>query len=168
MKATRWWMLAALPFALAACGDADDDAMDDGDVMVDSSTMTVPPVSEPAPSAMGGAVALNAVGESGVTGEAQLMDQGGTQTSVNVTLNGPADASGSHAGHVHEGTCDALGAVMAPLQNVEMANGTGMSSSTVDIPLATVMNGQHVIAFHEAGGSPGAPVVCGAIPAGAM
>jgi hypothetical protein len=27
------------------------------------------------------------------------------------------------------------------------------------------MNGQHIVVYHEAGGTPGAPVACAAIPA---
>jgi hypothetical protein len=114
--------------------------------------------------AMGGAVTMNAVGSSGVTGQAQFMDHGAGQTMVTISLNG--QGSGSHSGHIHQGTCDAPGQVVAPLQDVTLANGTGTSTSTVAVPLGTVMNGQHIVAYHQSSGeSAGPPVVCGQIPA---
>ena len=58
------------------------------------------------------------------------------------------------------------GKVVVPLQDVTLANGSGMSSTTIPVPVATVMNGKHIVAYHEKSGSePGGPVVCGAIPA---
>jgi hypothetical protein len=116
--------------------------------------------------AMGGAVMMNAVGTSGVTGQAQFMEHGAGQTMVTVNLT--AQGGSTHSGHIHTGTCDAPGAVVVPLQDVTLANGTGSSTSTIEVPLATVMNGQHIVAYHQSSGdNPGAPVVCGAIPAGA-
>jgi hypothetical protein len=165
-------MLAALPFALAACGGGDDEAAEgtaEGTtVSMDSSTMTAPaPMSADtgmsSAQAMGSAVTMNAVGSSGVTGQAQFMSQGeGTMVMVNLTAQG----NSTHSGHIHQGTCDAPGEVVVPLQDVTLANGTGSSSSTIQVPLATVMNGQHIVAYHASSGdNPGAPVVCGQIPA---
>ena len=114
--------------------------------------------------AMGSAVTMNAVGTSGVTGQAQIMEHGQGQTMVTVNLT--AQGNSTHSGHIHTGTCDAPGAVVVPLQDVTLANGTGSASSTIDVPLATVMNGQHIVAYHQGqGAEAGAPVVCGAIPA---
>lgn len=173
MKANRLFALTALPFALAACGGGDDEVAEGG--MTDTTTagmatgdtaMTTPMAADTGMGAqgMGGAVTMNAVGTSGVTGQAQFMDQGGTATMVMVTLTAPG--STTHSGHIHTGTCDAPGDVVVPLQDVTLANGTGSSSSTIQVPLATVMNGQHIVAYHQgAGAEAGAPVVCGAIPA---
>lgn len=173
MRPTRLWVLAALPFALAACGGGDDAAEETTDTAataapMDSAATTAAPM--PADTgmggaqAMGGAVAMNAVGSSGVTGQAQFMDHGGGQTMVTVTLT--AQGSTTHSGHIHKGTCDSPGEVVAPLQDITLANGTGNSTSTVPAPLATVMNGEHIVAYHQGQGeSAGAPVVCGQIPA---
>jgi hypothetical protein len=171
MKAFRLWGLAALPLALAACGGGDDAevAADSTAAGMDSmTTATTAPM--PADSgmtgaqAMGSAVTMNAVGGSGVTGQAQFMDHGAGSTMVTVNLT--AQGNTTHSGHIHTGTCDAPGDVVAPLQDVTLANGTGSSSSTLQIPLATVMNGQHIVAYHQSSGdNPGAPVVCGQIPA---
>lgn len=173
MKATRLWVLTALPFALAACGGGDEVAEGGTDTTTampsaDSGTTMAAPMPGDTmmtgATAMGGAVTMNAVGNSGVTGQAQIMEHGTGQTMVTVNLT--AQGNSTHSGHIHTGTCDAPGAVVVPLQDVTLANGTGSSSSTLEVPLATVMNGQHIVAYHESSGdNPGAPVVCGAIPA---
>jgi hypothetical protein len=172
MRSTRLWVLAALPLALAACGGGDDAAEGDAEtttVAADSGAMAAP-APMPGDTGMSGAmpagnaVTMNAVGGSGVTGQATFMEQGAGQTMVMVNLT--AQGNTTHSGHIHTGTCDAPGAVVVPLQDVTLANGTGSSSSTIEVPLATVMNGQHIVAYHAgAGESAGAPVVCGQIPA---
>ena len=53
--------------------------------------------------AMGGAVTMNAVGNSGVTGQAQFMDhgQGQTMVTVNLTAQGSSHAQRPHPpGHL--------------------------------------------------------------------
>ena len=174
MNTTRLWVLAALPFTLAACGGdeaAEGSADGTAGTMTDTVTATAAtPAPMPADSgmtgaqAMGGAVTMNAVGNSGVTGQAQFMEHGQGQTMVTVNLT--AQGNSTHSGHIHTGTCDAPGAVVVPLQDVTLASGTGSSNSTISVPLATVMNGQHIVAYHAGSGdSAGAPVVCGQIPA---
>jgi hypothetical protein len=173
MKSTRLWALAALPFVLAACGGGDDDAAEGTATDTTTAAMsmdtaaTTPMATDTGmggAQAMGGAVTMNAVGGSGVTGQAQFMEHGASETMVTITLN--AQGNTTHSGHIHQGTCDSPGQVMAPLQDVTLANGTGTSSSTVPLPLATVMNGQHIVAYHQGQGeSAGAPVVCAQIPA---
>ncbi|HEV3049950.1 MAG TPA: hypothetical protein VGX50_06565 [Longimicrobium sp.] len=174
MKSTRLWVLAALPFALTACGGGDGDAAEGGTdtttvaPSTETSSTTTPPAATDTgmsgAQAMGGAVTMNAVGNSGVTGQAQFMDHGQGQTMVTVNLTG--QGSSTHSGHIHQGTCDAPGSVVAPLQDITLANGTGTSTTTVPAPLATVMNGQHIVAYHTSSGeNPGAPVVCAQIPA---
>jgi hypothetical protein len=171
MRSTRLWVLAALPFALTACGGGDEAADDAGEgaaVVTDSvaTTTGTPMPGDTAMSgshSMGSAVTMNAVGSSGVTGQAQFMDQAG-QTMVMVNLT--AQGNSTHSGHIHTGTCASPGAVVAPLQDITLANGSGTSSSTVPVPMSTVMNGQHIVAYHASSGeNPGAPVVCGQIPA---
>ena len=172
MKATRMWIASAL--VLAACGGGGDDAQPEaaGD-SVTSTTVAPPPGGDTTPAAMGDTshqsasnptVQMAQLGNSGISGQAQLMAHGPNQTMVTVTLTGPG--SGAHPGHIHAGTCENLGAVVAPLQSVERANGNGTSTSTVDVPLATVMNGQHVVNYHAGtGDNPMAPVACAQIPA---
>ena len=174
MKTTRLWVLAALPFALAACGGGDEAAEGVNDTtsvlsLPDSGAIPTAPMAADTGMAgatpMGNAVTMNPVGTSGVSGQAMFTGQG-AQTMVMVNLT--AQGNSTHSGHIHTGTCDAPGAVVVPLQDVTLANGTGTASSTIEVPLATVMNGQHIVQYHQGqGDSAGAPVVCGAIPSAA-
>ncbi|WP_420125989.1 hypothetical protein [Longimicrobium sp.] len=171
MRPTQFWALAALPFALAACGGGDEAAEGtaEGTMVTDTTTSMTPAAPMATDTAMTGATAtantvtMNAVGTSGVTGQAQFMSEGeGTMVMVNLTAQG----NSTHSGHIHQGTCDAPGEVVVPLQDVTLSNGAGSSSTTIQVPLATVMNGQHIVAYHASSGdNPGAPVVCGQIPA---
>jgi hypothetical protein len=172
MKSTRLWVLAALPLALAACGGGDEAAEETAETTATTSMDSAVTTTTPMPmdsgmtgaTPMGNAVTMNAVGTSGVTGQATFMEHGQGQTMVTVNLT--AQGNSTHSGHIHTGTCDAPGSVVVPLQDVTLANGTGSSSSTIEVPLATVMNGQHIVAYHAGSGeSAGAPVVCGQIPA---
>ena len=172
MRANRLWVLTTLPFLLVACGNDEEVAIDPDAVALPGDTAFGAGTAAPAPGMGADAtmepatVAMSAVGGSGVSGQMEVMAHGEQQTMVTVTLNGPAGASSTHSGHIHQGTCDNPGAVVVPLQDVTLANGTGMAASTVDVPPSAAMNGQHIVAYHErAGDNPGAPVVCGAIPA---
>ena len=176
MKRTNPWMLlACLPLALSACGmndtEAEEDDPTDG-AAADSAAAVVPPapvVTDTAPTAMAPQmVPLAAVGGSGVSGEAILTEAAG-QTQVAVRGAG-FQPNSALSGHVHQGTCEAPGAPVAPLQDVTAdASGAGTATSTVAIPASVAMNGQHIVAYHQAAGdNMGPPVVCGAIPGHAM
>ena len=177
MKLSKWWLLACMPLVLAACGQNDTEGEEDDPTdgaAADTATATVsaaPPVAmdTAAHAAMAPMmVPMTALGGSGVSGEATLTEAAG-QTQVAVRLAG-FQPSSSHSGHVHQGTCDAPGAPVAPLQDVVAdASGAGQATSTVAIPTSVAMNGQHIIAYHQASGeNMGPPVVCGAIPGHAM
>lgn len=173
MRASKLW-LAALPLALAACGG--DDAAETNAAAGDSATVPAAPApaadTTPAAGAAGGAmgnstVQLAAVGNSGVSGSAMLGTEG-TGTKVTLDLTGFKSA-GSSAAHVHQGTCESPGEVVAPLTAVQVDDsGNGSSITTLQIPMETVMNGQHIVAAHEIGGNPGAPVTCAPIPGHSM
>jgi hypothetical protein len=70
--------------------------------------------------------------------------------------------AGQKSGHIHTGTCDNIGPVAFPLEPVNAQQG-GTSTSTINATAEQLMDGQHVIAYHEAGGNPGRPVTCGEI-----
>lgn len=177
MKLSKTWLLLGLPLVLAACGandtDAEEDDPTDGAAADSASAAAAVP---PAPATMDTAhaamapqmVPMTALAGSGVTGEATLSEAAG-QTQIAVRLAG-FQPSSSHSGHVHQGTCDAPGAPVAPLQDIAAdASGAGTATSTVAIPTSVAMNGQHIIAYHQASGdNMGPPVVCGAIPGHAM
>jgi hypothetical protein len=166
--------MPAFALAAAACGgEGEGGAEGAGDTTtaaVSPAPSAATPPTTAAESTMTGQssattpVQMAALNNSGVTGQAQIMEHGAAETMVTVTLQG--QGSTTHPGHIHSGTCDQLGPVVAPLESVAMASGTGTSTSTVKVSMGTVMNGQHVVNFHAgAGENPMAPVACGAIPA---
>ena len=159
MKLTRLLSLAAVPLVMLACAPADDEP----EILEDDVAFEEPVVvEEPAAGMEMATLDFTALGDMGHEGQVQLMPMG-NQTQIMVTLSGPE--AGMHAGHIHTGTCDNIGSVVVPLETVDVPeNAPGSSTSTVDIPAATVMNGQHLVAYHVAGGDPGAPVVCANIP----
>lgn len=171
MKTGQLWALALLPFALAACGGEEaDEGMENGAVVMDTA-MTGAPAAAPMDTAMaagamggGNTVQLAALNSSGVTGQMMLAPMG-TETQVMVTLNGLAPNS-AHAGHIHSGSCDNLGPVVVPLQEITAdAGGTGTMTTTVAVDPATAMNGQHLVAYHQDPGEDhGPPVACAGIP----
>ncbi len=165
MKVSKLSITLPLALLLAACGsDADDDlVLSDMDPPASEQVMP-PPAAPPAAPAMPMTAQLQPLNESGVNGEATVTGRN-TQTEVTVRLTG-ATPSESHPGHIHSGTCAALGGVVQALQPIAVdANGAGTMTTTVDVPAATAMNGQHIIVYHRPGGQ---PATCASIPAHMM
>lgn len=111
---------------------------------------------------------LQPVNNSGVSGEVNLTPAG-NGTTITLTLEGSDAAEGEqarrHLAHVHTGTCANIGSVVAPLDSIVADSGRGLTSTTlVDIDAATLADGNHLVAAHEAGGNPGRPIVCADIP----
>lgn len=168
MKLSRSFGLLALPLVVAACGGGEGENGEDQTAIGDSATMSAAPA-DTTTAAWGdtadghGAalmtVQLATVQNSGVSGEATLTEQGG-EVQVSVRLTG-LKGTGAHPGHVHQGTCDNLGSVVAPLPSVTPgADGTGTATGTAAVAMNTAMNGQHVVNYHLPDGKPAA---CGAI-----
>jgi hypothetical protein len=181
MKLTRVLVLGGLAMA-AACGTEQQRpgaATQTGEPAGQATGTELPPAT-PAPMDTGAmatgapgastGITLHALDNSGVTGDARLTEQG-QQTMVMVHLTGATAQAqhGVHQGHIHTGSCEALGPVVVPLDPITTgADGTGEMTKTVDNPIATFTDGNHIVVYHVAGGSPGKPITCGAIPAGAM
>lgn len=176
MKNVRCWLWLVAPIALVACGRDED--VGQGGFMADTLVgamgtsdvaVIMPPGDTGAAAGTAGGmqtIAFTPVGAGGHSGEVML-HPAGQQTEITVRLSGPQ--SGLHQGHIHSGTCDNPGGVVQPLQPVDVPQGgQGTSTTTVDIPPAMVMNGQHLVQYHTAGSDPGPPVVCANIPQGAI
>lgn len=165
MKFTRvFGALAVVTLAAAACADQ---AEMDEEIPPAEETTTPEVLPEPQEDFESQTIQLSGVGDSPITGDVEIDDEDG-RTTLNVHLRG-STAGSVHKGHVHTGTCDAPGEAVAPLADITIGdNGEGTSENDLDLPMMTVMNGQHIVAYHEAGGDPGAPVVCAAIPAHQM
>ena len=110
-------------------------------------------------------VQLDPVGESGVSGTTTLSAAGdGTQIELDINGLAPgADAQGS----MHAGTCAMPSASFAALPDLK-ADATGRATATgsvlfhrtENVALATMTDGEHIIAI-QAGGQ---AVACGTIP----
>lgn len=167
MKISRL-MIAVLALGLAGCEAEEDDTTvatlpaEDSVAMdpehIPAAGMDVPP------GGIGETLQLQPLDGSGVGGEVTVADRG-EQTEVMVRLTG-APANGSHPGHVHTGTCEALGGVVQPLDPIT-TDGTGTGSMTTNVSVApmTLMNGQHIVVYHGTGGR---PIACANIPGHTM
>lgn len=170
MKISRLTALALAPLLLAACADDAErtaemaDSIRAGTDVNAGQSLSADTVGVAATDGIQAAVVLNEVGGSGVSGQATLVPGDGAQTEVSVTLNAAASDGGTHQGHIHEGRCDAIGSVVAPLEPVTVSGGTGTSASTIDLDAMSVMDDAHIVLYHQAGGEPGSPAACGEIP----
>ena len=156
---TKWLLIgvglltAVLAVAAIAC---DDDEDDDGDA-VPTATVEGPEATateEETTDADGqSSVTLSEVDGSGVTGSATLSDTA-AGTEVVVTVSGGLE-EGSHANHVHEGTCDAVGNIGEPLENLE-AGSDGSAPATTTMTAAVfdhLLEEGHLVAVHALDGS---------------
>ena len=155
----RLCTIAALPLILAACAAEDSADTDVADMPADTADVAAAPAPDAGRGAMATTVAMTGLGDSGASGEAILTPSGG-QTEVSVTLSG-LTANAAHPGHIHQGTCDALGTVVVPLTPIN-ADASGSGTATVTAPIAadSAMAGDHIVVYHDPGGT---PIVCGAI-----
>ena len=154
-------VLAITALATAACADTEPDTeLDD-----------VPPATETAPDGAAAdaeempehTVAMEAVGGGTLTGQVEVDDDDGV-TEVDVQIGGSTEGA-VHQGHIHTGSCDAPGSVVQPLAAITVGgDGEGTSENDLQLDYATATDGQHIVVFHEANGSPGAPALCVAIP----
>jgi hypothetical protein len=99
---------------------------------------------------------------SGVTGEVHVEPANGGSL-VRVMLTGAPQ--GVLQGHIHGGTCMERTRALMPLEPVTTdPAGSGESMTTLDVAIETLLDGNHIVVYHEAGGAPGASVVCGELP----
>jgi hypothetical protein len=105
-------------------------------------------------------VPLDDVDDSGVTGGASIR---GVDEGVEITVFISAgDEGGVHPVHVHDGTCDDLGDVAWPLEDIE----DGESVTVLDdITLGDIMTGEYAINAHQSEDEMDVNVMCGNVPA---
>jgi hypothetical protein len=152
MPGLRSSLLLAL--LAAACGNGADTAREA------PAPAAVPDAqSAPAESVMADLIPLDG---SGVDGSVHI-DVAGDRPVITVSLRNAAE--GIYQGHVHGGSCANRARSIVALQPVHAgADGAGSSTSTVDLDEATLFDGNHIVVYHEAGGSPGASITCAEIP----
>ena len=163
-------LMAVLALGAVACDGDEDGAPTDTPALelptdtpeADETPEATEPAETPSPEAGSETRAiLFPVGDSAVSGDATLApSDGGTQ--VEVSVSGGLEP-GSHASHIHTGTCDSPGAPETTLSEVEAdASGAGDASTTIaDRPIEDFEDGNHYVAVHNLAG---AVVTCGDIP----
>ncbi len=109
-------------------------------------------------------LSLDEVNGSGMSGTVTLTPRGDS-TVVELTLNG-ARAGESVQSHIHFGTCQAPGGVVAPLHSVQIgSDGSGTSRTTVlrhQLDAARTEHGSLLVQAHSANMRPAA---CADVPA---
>ena len=136
-------LIAVLAIGAIACGDDDEISQDDIDEQEDPGVLRL-------------TASLTEVDGSGASGEANLSIDG---EGIRVSLDMEGLTEGAHANHIHDGSCDNLGAVDIPLDDI-VADSAGAGSQTTgnqDEPLSHFETG-HLVAVHA---DDGAIVACG-------
>ena len=137
----RGWIVAglgtlALLLPLAACGGSDDAEADEGSLRLE----------------------LVEQNGSGQAGTATLTPSGDGTTAVAVELDNPPGQP--QPAHVHAGTCDDIGDVVAPLESLT----DGASESNVPLTLAELERGGLIVHAHKSEAEFDVSVACSAIP----
>lgn len=139
MRRTGFAVAALLvAFALPGCGGGEEEAEASAE---DALTLT-----------------LAEQAGSGQSGTATLTADGDERTRVVVELSnppGPAQPS-----HVHSGTCEDIGAVVAPLESVE----GGSAESVVSMSLKELRRGELIVHAHKSEAESKISVACAEIP----
>lgn len=111
-------------------------------------------------------IQLESENNSGITGTATLIPAG-SDTRIQLTLMPPAGGSAtgrSHVAHIHTGNCSAPGPIVAPLGTISATGETYPTlTHTVNIPMATLMDGQHIVAAHATEVETSATIACAPI-----
>jgi len=108
-------------------------------------------------------------------GFAHMLASQGTPEGQATPADGAQAGDGPHPAHIHLGTCDELGEVVLPLENVvdpsaggersgpASAHAVKTSQSVVDMPLEEIIAGGHAINVHLSSEEIGTYIACGDI-----
>jgi hypothetical protein len=161
MKPTTPAVVLLALLGLPACGaekaDQVQETQETTSIPVDTledDLLLLDPINEPLP------VMLEPVDLSGVEGRATTI-QTGDSVQVSLMVQGLPRA-GDYAAHIHEGTCESGGAVVATLSPVRAAE-DGMGRSLTTIPFARLLpEHRYFLQVHGASGA----IACGDVHAG--
>jgi hypothetical protein len=172
MRIYKLAAIALVPMFMLGCETADD---------ADTTFEDDPAVAEERAHEVGDTetLELGEIEDSGVSGDVRFTVIGMNETEVLVEVEG-AEANTSYQAAIHQGTCDNVGQQRHDLGTVQInAEGNGATTMTLNVRLADVMDGSHVVALYGAAdadadvdtqdpdamtaGPQGLPVACGAI-----
>jgi hypothetical protein len=140
MRIHKLAAFALAPFVLLAC-----EPQTDGDPMLEDDG-----VAEERAHQIGDTETLNLgeVDDSGVTGDVRFTVLTMNETDVVIEVD-DAQPNASYQVAIHQGTCDTVGQQRYPLESIQTnAEGDGATSTTLNIRLADVMDGNHVVALY--------------------
>jgi hypothetical protein len=176
---TRAAAAAVLCLGMAACGEDGGENPDPGgnteEVGQTGTTMTpnadagqqaAPGVENiPRPEQTIAAGQLSPVNNSGVNGSVNFrgLDEG-TEISLNVT--GISQGNQQLQGAIVQGTCEQNGGEVAPVGPIPVGAGTiATLTDTLQVPVGTVLNGQHALIIKGQNAGPATPpLACAALP----
>jgi hypothetical protein len=102
---------------------------------------------------------LEEVDDSGIGGTVRIASiNGGSEVEVLITAG--LEEGAVHPVHIHDGTCDDLGGVAYPLEDIV----DGVSMSTIDAELIDLMDGEHAVNVHLSEDEMDVNVACADIP----
>jgi hypothetical protein len=140
MRRTGFVVAALLVvFALPGCGGGEEDAA--ASSSDDELTLT-----------------LAEQADSGQSGTATLTADGDVRTRIVVELSNPPGPG--QPSHIHSGSCDDIGAVVAPLESVEGGN----AESVVSMSLKELQGGDLIVHAHKSEAESKVSVACAEIP----
>ncbi len=136
-------LIAVLAIGAIACGDDEKTADEIVDELDDLGVLSLH-------------ATLTEVDGSGASGEADLSVNG---EGIFVSLEMQGLTEGAHANHLHDGSCDEMGNVHIPLDNIvaDSAGDGSQSTGNNELPLSHFETG-HYLAVHA---DDGAVVACG-------
>lgn len=166
--------------ALAACGGSDGQDDDQGapsaggtpEVEQPGAATTdgnpqgaVPVTPIPRPEQTIASGTLSAVNNSGVGGSVNVRAIG-EQTEISLNVTGVTDANRQMQGAIVQGTCEQSGTEVAQVGPIPVGAGNiGAVTDTVQVPAATVLNGQHALIIKGQNAGPATPpLACAGLP----
>jgi hypothetical protein len=139
MKIYKLGVFAVLPMFLLGCDPQDEPAFTDDDRATEERTHEVGDTET---------VGLSEIEDSGVTGDARFTVLSQNETDVIVEIEDAAP-NATYRVAIHRGTCDNVGAQAHQLDSLETnAEGDGALSTSLNVMLANVTDGNHVVAVY--------------------
>jgi hypothetical protein len=172
---TRAAAAAALCLGMAACGGGGGEEPVDGGGEAGPGTanttgvegqQAAPEVQNiPRPEQTMAAGRLSPVNNSGVTGSVNLRDVGG-QTEVSLNVTGMTEGNQQLQGSIVQGTCEQSGSEVVPVGPIPVGAGNiATLTDTLQVPVATVLNGQHALIIKGQNAGPATPpLACSPLP----
>jgi hypothetical protein len=108
---------------------------------------------------------LSPVNNSGVTGSVNFRDVGG-QTEVSLNVTGITSGNQQLQGAIVQGTCEQSGGEVAPVGPIPVGAGNiATLTDTLQVPVGTVLNGQHALIIKGQNAGPATPpLACSPLP----